>query len=52
VRPSAHLWQITAKAIAQIYATSVSIPIDNPSKVAWIPIATYNKYGAHNLYFF
>lgn len=52
VRPSAHLWHMTAKAIAKILDTSVSIPMDNPSNVAWIPIATYKRYGAHNFYCF
>ena len=46
--PSAHLWQITATEIAITFEVSVSIPIAIPSKVAWIPKATYNKYGAHN----
>jgi len=49
VRPSAHLWNKTAKNIPSTLATSTSIPIANPSKVAWIPIATYKIYGAISL---
>ena len=37
VKPSAHLWQITAKEIPKHWGTCYSMPIAKPSKNAWIP---------------
>jgi hypothetical protein len=52
VKPSAHLWHITAKDIPKHYGTYYSIPIANPSKNACIPnymtclpMATCKIYG-------
>lgn len=39
VKPSAHLWQITARLMPILYIQSVYNPIANPSKIEWIPIA-------------
>jgi hypothetical protein len=40
-----HLWQNTVNPIPIHNETLFCIPIDNPSKTAWIPIAIYNIYG-------
>jgi len=45
VSPSAHLWTMTAVDIANAFHVLPSIPIANPSKMAWIPIANYKIYG-------
>lgn len=49
VKPSAHLWQITAKDMPKHWGTYYSMPMAKPSKNAWIPhyinllpIANYN----------
>ena len=50
--PSAHLWHTTAKLIAITSLVSSANPIDKPSKTAWIPTATYNKYGPISVFYY